>query len=84
MQEDAEDLAIVKGVIGLAQAFNRSVIAEGVESVAHGDILLSLGCKHAQGYGIARAMPADEFAPWLGKWQAPPSWRGDQLNCGDA
>ena len=84
MQEDAEDLAIVKGVIGLAQAFNRSVIAEGVESVAHGDILLTLGCIHAQGYGIARAMPASEFKDWLGSWQAPRSWRSDPLNCGDA
>lgn len=80
MQIDAEDLAIVKGVIGLAQAFNRSVIAEGVESPAHGDILLDLGCKHAQGFGIARAMPPVDFLHWLATWQAPLSWRLDRLN----
>jgi len=80
MQEDAENLAIVKGVIGLAQAFNRSVIAEGVESVAHGDILLALGCTHAQGYAIGRPMPPAEFQHWLSHWQAPPSWQAEQQN----
>ena len=75
MKIDAEDLAIVKGVIGLAQAFNRSVIAEGVESTELGDALLDLGCTHAQGYGIARPMPAGEFRTWLSTWQAPASWR---------
>ncbi len=80
MQEDAENLAIVKGVIGLAQAFNRSVIAEGVESVAHGDTLLALGCTHAQGYAIGQPMPPTEFQHWLSHWQAPPSWRAEHQN----
>jgi EAL domain-containing protein (putative c-di-GMP-specific phosphodiesterase class I) len=34
------------------------VIAEGVETVEHGEMLLQLGCELAQGYGIARPMPA--------------------------
>ena len=80
MQEDAEDLAIVKGVIGLAQAFNRSVIAEGVESIGHGNALLDLGCTNAQGYGIARAMPPAEFRTWLENWRAPASWMANRLN----
>jgi EAL domain-containing protein (putative c-di-GMP-specific phosphodiesterase class I) len=80
MQDDAEDLAIVKGVIGLAQAFNRSVIAEGVESVGHGEALLNLGCSHAQGYGIARAMPPAEFRTWLANWRAPASWQANRIN----
>ncbi len=74
MKIDAEDLAIVKGVIGLAQAFNRSVIAEGVESTELGDMLLDLGCTHAQGYGIARPMPPSAFREWLAGWKAPASW----------
>jgi diguanylate cyclase (GGDEF)-like protein/PAS domain S-box-containing protein len=80
MQIDAEDLAIVKGVIGLAQAFNRSVIAEGVESIGLGDALLDLGCTNAQGYGIARAMPPAEFRTWLANWRAPASWSANRLN----
>jgi EAL domain-containing protein (putative c-di-GMP-specific phosphodiesterase class I) len=49
------------GVIGLAAAFRRDVIAEGVETTAHGVQLLALGCEMAQGYGIARPMPAADL-----------------------
>ena len=63
--DDTDDLALVAGVIGLAAAFRREVIAEGVETEAHGELLLSLGCELAQGYGIARPMPADELGEWL-------------------
>jgi EAL domain-containing protein (putative c-di-GMP-specific phosphodiesterase class I) len=65
MLEDPEDLAIVEGVIGLTQAFKRKVIAEGVETVEHGLALLLLGCDHAQGYGIARPMPAESLPAWI-------------------
>jgi len=69
MLEDADDLAIVKGVIGLAAAFHREVIAEGVETPAHGARLLSLGCELAQGYGIARPMPAADLPAWVASWR---------------
>jgi diguanylate cyclase (GGDEF)-like protein len=49
MLDDPDDLAIVEGVIGLASAFSRKAIAEGVETVAHGELLLTLGCALAQG-----------------------------------
>ncbi len=68
MLEDADDLAILKGVIGLAQAFNREVIAEGVETLAHGQALLALGCELAQGYGIARPMPGTDIPKWVNAW----------------
>jgi len=71
MLEDEGDLTIIKGVIGLAQAFHRKVIAEGVETVAHGDMLLSIGCELAQGYGIARPMPAAEMSAWIANWRSP-------------
>jgi EAL domain-containing protein (putative c-di-GMP-specific phosphodiesterase class I) len=61
MLDDPDDLAISKGVIGLATAFRRKVIAEGVETVEHGEMLLQLGCDLAQGYGIARPMPAADL-----------------------
>lgn len=62
---DTDDLAIIKGVLGLAASFNRKVIAEGVETQAHGEALLQLGCELAQGYGIARPMPASDFYVWF-------------------
>ena len=74
MLEDQDDLAIVKGVIGLASAFHREVIAEGVETAEHGRLLLELGCEQAQGYGIARPMPAQELPDWVRSWQVKAIW----------
>lgn len=70
MLHDAEDMAIVQGVIGLARAFGRNVIAEGVETDAHSATLLQLGCERVQGYGIARPMPGAAMAPWVRQWEA--------------
>jgi len=75
MLDNADDMAILKGVLGLAAAFRRHTVAEGVETVAHGDMLLDLGCEVAQGYAIARPMPADQVPAWLNDWQAATSWR---------
>ena len=71
---DSEDLAIVEGVIGLAAAFRRTVIAEGVETAEHGELLLRLGCDLAQGYGIARPMPAVDIPGWVAAWRPDPVW----------
>ncbi|MGY0193891.1 sensor domain-containing protein [Leptothrix sp. BB-4] len=70
MLHDSEDMAIVQGVIGLAHAFGRHVIAEGVESDAHSAMLLELGCELAQGYGIGRPMPGGELVGWVRAWEA--------------
>lgn len=72
---DQDDLAIVNGVIGLAAAFRRQVIAEGVETVAHGLKLLASGCELAQGYVIARPMPGSEVLAWASNWKTFPAWR---------
>jgi diguanylate cyclase (GGDEF)-like protein/PAS domain S-box-containing protein len=74
MLEDIDDLAIVESVIGLAKTFKCEVIAEGVETIAHGLALLDLGCELAQGYGIARPMPADDIPEWVSNWKADNSW----------
>jgi diguanylate cyclase (GGDEF)-like protein/PAS domain S-box-containing protein len=74
MLNDPDDLSIVQTVIGLASAFHRKVIAEGVETVAHGATLISMGCEWAQGYGVARPMPAQDFPLWASQWRPDPSW----------
>jgi diguanylate cyclase (GGDEF)-like protein len=74
MVNNADDLAIVEGVIGLANAFRLQVIAEGVETVEHGTMLLQLGCDLAQGYGISRPMPAHKLPGWLATWRPDPAW----------
>ncbi len=78
MLDDPDDLAILEGVLGLATAFGREAIAEGVETVAHGEILLRLGCELAQGYGIARPMPAENIVNWQKTWQPDPIWSQTQ------
>jgi len=74
MLDEPENLTILKGVLGLAEAFRRQVIAEGVETVDHGLMLLQLGCDCAQGYGIAKPMPARELQAWAAQWRADPRW----------
>tara|TARA_R110001606_G_scaffold386136_1_gene549982 strand:+ start:1464 stop:1808 length:345 start_codon:yes stop_codon:yes gene_type:complete len=75
MLENSDDSAIVEAVIGLAKAFRRDVIAEGVETIPHGLALLKLGCQLAQGYGIARPMPAIDIPKWVSNWKADDSWQ---------
>jgi diguanylate cyclase (GGDEF)-like protein/PAS domain S-box-containing protein len=75
MLDDADDLAIVKGVVGLAKAFQRDVIAEGVETIEHGEALLKLDCELAQGYGIAKPMPSGDIPEWISSWKADDSWQ---------
>ena len=74
MLGDTDDLAIVEAVVGLSKAFRRNVIAEGVESVAHGELLLLLGCDLGQGFGIARPMPAGEMPDWVAGWRPAAGW----------
>jgi len=74
MLEDADDLAILEGIRGMAHAFRRQLIAEGVETQEHGELLLALGCDLAQGYGIARPMPAAEIPAWIARWTPPDAW----------
>jgi EAL domain-containing protein (putative c-di-GMP-specific phosphodiesterase class I) len=78
MLDDPDDLAILQGVIGLAEAFRHEVIAEGVETVAHGTALLQLGCELAQGFGIARPMPPELLPDWVAAWQPDAAWRLSQ------
>lgn len=72
---DPDDFSIIAGIMGLTSGFDLSVIAEGVETSAHVEALLKLGCKLAQGYHIAKPMPASEFVKWSKSWEPDSSWR---------
>jgi diguanylate cyclase (GGDEF)-like protein/PAS domain S-box-containing protein len=74
MLYDGDDLAIVQGVIALAKSFNRKVIAEGVETIQHATALLHLGCDLAQGFGIAKPMPAGEVSAWISNFKPDDKW----------
>ena len=72
MLTDSDNRTIIQGIIELAKAFDLKVIAEGVETPAHGKELVSLGCLLAQGYGIAKPMPASDCSQWIASWQENP------------
>jgi len=72
--DDSNALTIVKSVIGLAGSFSLDVIAEGVEINEQGLKLLEIGCVNAQGYSIAKPMPADKLPPWLEDYQPNLEW----------
>lgn len=74
MLDDPEDLTIVEGMLGLASAFRREAVAEGVETVEQGVLLLRLGCKVAQGFGIAPPMAPADLPTWVASWTPDPQW----------
>lgn len=58
---------IVSATIDLCHRLDMQVVAEGVESLAALELLNRMGCDMAQGFHIARPMPAEEFAEWFKK-----------------
>ncbi|OUS29725.1 hypothetical protein A9Q99_08605 [Gammaproteobacteria bacterium 45_16_T64] len=65
MLEDDEARAIVKTCVMLGHELKMKVVAEGVETKEHLDLLREIGCDFAQGYYFSRAMPADEMTKRL-------------------
>lgn len=61
--------AIFFASLGLAKELNIEVVAEGVEDQADWDFLQHSGCDLAQGYFIAKPMPAADIGPWLRTWE---------------
>lgn len=75
MLTDPSDRGIVVSVVQLAQTFNRAVIAEGVETLEQGMMLIELGCRIMQGYCIARPMPAEQMPDWVDQWRSTAIWK---------
>lgn len=73
--DNPEDMSILEGVIGLAGALDRVVIAEGVETIDQGRLLLQMGCAEGQGFGIARPMPPEDIPAWADSWIPDLVWR---------
>jgi len=75
MLNSEASLTIIKASMGLAAAFHCDVIAEGVETIDHGEVLLQLGCHHAQGYIIAKPMPAKDVPNWVSNYRGFEVWQ---------
>jgi EAL domain-containing protein (putative c-di-GMP-specific phosphodiesterase class I) len=66
---------LVRSIIEIGKSLGIGVIAEGVETMEHAEILRDLGCDYLQGYAFARPMPGDQLAEFLRVQQ----WRIDAL-----
>jgi diguanylate cyclase (GGDEF)-like protein/PAS domain S-box-containing protein len=65
MVDSPQQLALVSGIVGLAQSLNLTVVAEGIETVQHRDLLARLGCPLGQGYLFSRPVSATEALSWM-------------------
>ncbi|RQO52859.1 bifunctional diguanylate cyclase/phosphodiesterase [Variovorax sp. KBW07] len=74
MLDNAQDRAIVQGILALLQALGLTAVAEGVETLGQGEALLAMGCTLAQGYGIAMPMAAKDVLKWVGEFEKAPLW----------
>ncbi len=64
------DVAIVRASVELGHSLGLEVLAEGVETQEALDWLTAQGCERAQGYLIARPMPAESFPAWVKQYKA--------------
>jgi diguanylate cyclase (GGDEF)-like protein/PAS domain S-box-containing protein len=62
---DANDAAIAKTIIGLAQSLNLGVVAEGVETQAQRAFLARQGCHEYQGYLFCKPLPINELEAFM-------------------
>jgi EAL domain-containing protein (putative c-di-GMP-specific phosphodiesterase class I) len=72
MTDDARATALVVSTIDLAHSLGLEMTAEGVESSAAYESLISYGCDVAQGYFMSRPVPAAELDEWFAERGAGP------------
>jgi EAL domain-containing protein (putative c-di-GMP-specific phosphodiesterase class I) len=60
---------VIRTSVELARTLKMSVVAEGVETAADWSLAYAEDCDVAQGYFIARPMPAQAVLPWAKNWQ---------------
>lgn len=67
---DASMRAIVEASLAMARQLDMRTVAEGVEDEADWNFVRSAGCDIAQGYYIAKPMPAEALAGWITAWNS--------------
>jgi diguanylate cyclase (GGDEF)-like protein len=68
---NTSDLAIVRAIIALAEAFDLQLVAEGVETPAAAHTLIEHGCHRAQGFLFSRPVPGDAMESLLSRRRVP-------------
>ena len=67
LANEKSDPAIVSAIIKMAHSLGLRVLAEGLETEEQLQLLSSLGCDEAQGYLLAKPMPAAELEQLLSR-----------------
>ena len=57
---DGQQVALVEGIVRIADVLGLQVIAEGIENDGQRDLLGAMGCRYGQGFLFARPMAAEE------------------------
>ncbi|EME71590.1 hypothetical protein H261_02976 [Paramagnetospirillum caucaseum] len=65
VNNQSDNAAIVSAILGLADALDMSIVAEGVETEGEERHLKDAGCIKVQGFRYAKPMPADQLAQWM-------------------
>jgi EAL domain-containing protein (putative c-di-GMP-specific phosphodiesterase class I)/two-component SAPR family response regulator len=68
---DPRRIAALERALDLVRGLGLVVAAAGCDSAADLDLLLQLGCHHAEGAFIADPMPSGELAAWAAGWSPP-------------
>lgn len=71
MTRSKDSAMIVRSTIDLVRDLGRKTVAEGIETLEHWEQLSRLGCDYAQGYFIAKPMPAEAFQEWVENFIPP-------------
>jgi EAL domain-containing protein (putative c-di-GMP-specific phosphodiesterase class I) len=61
LPDSTEDASLVQGIIGMARALGKEVVAEGVETPEQAEMLCRFGAEYLQGYYFGRPVPAEEI-----------------------
>ncbi|MGV1894750.1 EAL domain-containing protein [Agrobacterium vitis] len=59
--ESKQQRRLIGSIVEIGRSLGIEIIAEGVETMQHADILRDLGCHTLQGYGLARPMNGDDL-----------------------
>jgi len=71
---ETESQVMLEAALGMAKVLHHQAIAEGVETVEEGMMLIQIGCELAQGYAIAYPMPGFDLPRWSASWHPDPRW----------
>jgi len=61
--------SVVESSLDIARKLGLKTTAEGIETPEHWDMLSAMGCDIAQGYLIAKPMPAGAIPDWVAGWK---------------